>query len=246
MGLETTNETIIKAVIIFAEGIFKDESFIAHPNENEVTNNLTVQLKPERNLAIDLHVKAIVGFNKSNHYHVFELTRNLPRFSMFAVFKDSNLISKQPTGRAVYNFSEKANKLIMWLNKNFLIEDSNCYVIENDELTISLKCLRTNTFCIIGLDEQKSQLIIQCDSMQMAGELIQSIVSDLFSLQLNSLNLNCQSYFLNEIEKMRKLVNQINKLESVRQQLNADFADNSQIIKELIIKAEDSRLLNEL
>lgn len=109
LGLETTNDIIIRAVIIFAEGIFKNESFIAHPNENEVTNNLTIQLKPERNVSIDLHVKAIVGFNRANHYHVFELTRNLPKFSMFAIFKNENI--ERPTGKAVYNFSEKANKV---------------------------------------------------------------------------------------------------------------------------------------
>ena len=69
----------------------------------------------------------------------------------------------------------------------------------------------------------KSQLIIQCNSMQVAGELMQSIVNDIYTVQLNSLNLNCTSNFPSEIEQLRKLVNQINKLESVRQQLNAEF-----------------------
>lgn len=56
-------------------------------------------------------MKAIVGFNKSNHYHVFELIKNLPKFSLFAVFKDTNLINQQPTGKAVYKFNEKSNKV---------------------------------------------------------------------------------------------------------------------------------------
>ena len=98
-------------MIIFAEGIFNEESFIAHPNENEVANNLTFQLKAERNISIDLHVKAIVGYNRSNHYHVFELVRNLPKFAMFAIFKTETNQIEQPTGKAVYNFNEKANKV---------------------------------------------------------------------------------------------------------------------------------------
>ena len=109
LGMETTNDTIIRAVIIFAEGLFNQESYIAHPNESEVVNNLTVQLRPERNVTLDLHVKAIVGYNRSNHYHVFELTRNLPKFSMFAIVRDEQF--EQPTGKAVYSFSEKANKV---------------------------------------------------------------------------------------------------------------------------------------
>lgn len=109
---------------------------------------------------------------------------------------------------------------------------------------MNLKCLRTNTDCVIELNEVKNQLIIQCNSMQMAGDIIQSIVNDLYPTQ--SISLNCTSNFPNEIEQLRKLINQIGRLESVRQQLNADFADNTLMIKELIIKAEDARLLNEL
>lgn len=99
----------------------------------------------------------------------------------------------------------------MWLNKNFIIEDedSNCYIFENNKLIINLKCLRTNTFCIIELDELKEELIIQCDSMQMAGDMITSIINDLYSLQSNNLNLNCTSNFPNEIEQVRKLGNNL-------------------------------------
>lgn len=125
LALETTNDTIIRAVIIFAEGIFNQESFIAHPNENEVANNLTVQLRPERNVTLDLHVKAIVGYNRSNHYHVFELTRNLPKFSMFALIRGEQF--EQPTGKAVYSFSEKANKVAVILTS---IKDANCFIMK--------------------------------------------------------------------------------------------------------------------
>lgn len=118
----------------------------------------------------------------------------------------------------------------MWLNKNFLIEDNNCYIFDN-QWTINLKCLRTNLFYIIELDEIKCQLTIQCDSMQMAGEMITSIVNDLYSLQSNNLNLNCTSNFPNEIEQVRKNINQINRLELVRQQLAADLAGYGILIR---------------
>lgn len=134
----------------------------------------------------------------------------------------------------------------MWLGKNFLVDDSDCYVLENEQFTANLKCLRTSMYCLLDLNEAKSQLVIRCNSMQMTGEIIQSIVSDLYPAQSSSLNLSCTASFPADIERLRKLVNQIGRLESVRQQLNADFADNSAMIKELIIKAEDARLLDEL
>ena len=122
----------------------------------------------------------------------------------------------------------------------------NDYVFEDEQFVANLKCLRTNMYCVIDLNETKAQLVIRCNSMQMTGEIIQSIVSDLYPAQSSSLNLNCTANFPADIERLRKLVNQIGRLESVRQQLNADFADNSAMIKELIIKAEDARLLDEL
>lgn len=107
--LETSNDTIIRAVIIFAEGIFDQESFIAHPNENELANNLTVQLRPERNMTLDLHVKVVIGYSRSNHYHVYELNQTLPKFAMFALIAGEQI--EQPTGKAVYSFGEKADKV---------------------------------------------------------------------------------------------------------------------------------------
>ena len=126
------------------------------------------------------------------------------------------------------------------------MDDSNCFMYENEQFVANLKCLRSSLYCVIDLNEAKGQLVLRCDSMQMTGEILQSIVSDLFPSQLSTLNLNCTASFPADIERLRKLVNQAGRLESVRQQLNADFADNSAMIKELIIKAEDARLLDEL
>ena len=36
-----------------------------------------------RDIPVDLHIKAFVGYRTSKHYHVFELTRQLPRFAMY-------------------------------------------------------------------------------------------------------------------------------------------------------------------
>lgn len=40
-----------------------------------------------QDVPVDLHIKALVGYKGSQHYHVFELTRQLPRFSMYSVDK---------------------------------------------------------------------------------------------------------------------------------------------------------------
>ncbi|XP_021942150.1 Bardet-Biedl syndrome 2 protein-like [Zootermopsis nevadensis] len=85
ISLSTNNETVICAVMVFAEGIFEGETHVLHPKESEVTSRLDVALYPPRDVPVDIHIKALVGYEGSQHYHVFELTRQLPRFSMYAV-----------------------------------------------------------------------------------------------------------------------------------------------------------------
>lgn len=46
-----------------------------------------MSLKPPKNVVVDLHIKAYVGYKESQYFHVFELTRQLPRFAMYALCK---------------------------------------------------------------------------------------------------------------------------------------------------------------
>jgi len=110
--LKTTNETIIRFVVIFAEGIFKGESYVFHPPENEVSGNINIALRPPKDIPIDLHIKSMVGYQGSCHYHVFELTRHLPRFSMYAFTKWSfSLENNQPQGKVNFQLNQKFQKV---------------------------------------------------------------------------------------------------------------------------------------
>jgi Bardet-Biedl syndrome 2 protein len=79
--LSTSNDTLIRSVLIFAEGIFEGECHVVHPREAGET--IPVPICPPRDIPVDLHIKAFVGYRNSKHYHVFELTRQLPRFAMY-------------------------------------------------------------------------------------------------------------------------------------------------------------------
>lgn len=48
-----------------------------------MSNKINVELRPPKDIDIDLHVKALVGYRASSHFHVFELSRHLPRFAMY-------------------------------------------------------------------------------------------------------------------------------------------------------------------
>lgn len=72
--LTTNNETIIRAVLVFAEGIFAGETHVVHPRDEELSSNLRVALFPPRDVPLDIHIKVregkcfeVIGFvNKSS------------------------------------------------------------------------------------------------------------------------------------------------------------------------------------
>ncbi|CAG2055975.1 unnamed protein product, partial [Timema podura] len=55
--LSTNNEMIIRAVLVFAEGIFKGETHVIHPKDSEVSSKLNVALFPQKDVPIDIHIK---------------------------------------------------------------------------------------------------------------------------------------------------------------------------------------------
>lgn len=83
----TSNNTEIRSVIVFAEGIFKNESIVVYPPEELVSNFIFVSLRPPKDVPVDLHLKALIGYRSSSHYHVFELARHLPRFAFYGLVK---------------------------------------------------------------------------------------------------------------------------------------------------------------
>ncbi|RWS14495.1 Bardet-Biedl syndrome 2 protein-like protein, partial [Dinothrombium tinctorium] len=217
--LQTTNDTIIKAAVIFAEGIFSGESQVTHAKENEVDSSLSVLLRPPKDIPLDLHVKALVGYKSSHHYHVFELTRHLPRFSMFSLLTTATDERRRPEGYV--KEIEQKEDASSFSHKFMSLRDGN------------LLCLEMNS---------SGQFVIRTDNMELAGLIVQSLGVEFLRLE----DLNSSANFPLEIENLRKYLSKVEEIQSVRQQLGADIADNSSAIRALVVKAEDARLLREL
>lgn len=117
---------------------------------------------------------------------------------------------------------------------------------DQTRLVVYFRCLRTQKPLCIELDESANQLRIGCECMGLAGELFQSFATDCLLTSSPNLSLNCVATFPHEMNQLRQLVGQVEQLQSVRQQLTADLADSSNMVKVMVVKAEDARLLEEL
>lgn len=52
--------------------------------------------------------------------------------------------------------------------------------------------------------------------------------------------------FPRHLEDLRSVLQQVDELQKVRQQLSAEMADNSGVIGNLVVRAEDARLMNHM
>ena len=119
--------------------------------------------------------------------------------------------------------------------------------------------VKNRTYCILGFSlsntdmasifRQKDQelhinmsidgqMCILCDSIDLCGDIIQSLCE---YLALDDLQSTCS--FPKELDRLEKLLLGADELQSVRQRLSAEMADHSGMIRTLVVRAEDSRLM---
>ncbi|XP_071442607.1 BBSome complex member BBS2-like [Hetaerina americana] len=235
LGLSTNNDTVIRLVLVYGEGIFDGETHVIHPKESQLFNKVKVPLFPPRDVPLDFHLKALVGYPGSVQFHVFELTRQIPRFSMYKVISShyTNVVSY-----VSFNLRERVQRILMWMNQNFILPSDIQF--QEDSLSCTFSSLRTNEEMSMNMDSG-GNFTIKTDDMGLAGDLIQSL-----AVFLNLEDMQVVAHFPLELEKLKKLLEQIPSVKEGEGHLLRDMTNSSTFIRKSIVQAEDSYLLNDL
>ena len=214
----------------------KGESHVVHPKEP--ASSVSIPLNPLRDVPIDLHIKAFVGYKSSSHFHVFELTRQLPRFSMFSLIPSGTSSEyPQPSGWVSLQSKERVQRIVMWINQNFLLTEE---IEARTSLDLAFLALRDNNLLVLEMDGSGS-ITIKTDNMDLAGDIIQSLGT---YLGMEDLATTCN--FPSEISSLENMLSRAEELQSVRQRLSADMADHSGVIRSLVVRSEDSRIMADM
>jgi Bardet-Biedl syndrome 2 protein len=172
----------------------------------------------------------------SNYYHVFELDYKLPKFSMYVPVKD---FQKEPESSVRFRVNERVNRVAMWLNNSFNVGHK---VDRQNLLDARFVSLRNGLLLAIHMTpENGGQLTIRVNNMEVAGEIIQDLCAFLTINELESV-----VDFPQEFEDFKKVLMKVDEYNAVRLKLTAEMADSSQLVKALVIKAEDARILNDM
>ncbi|MBN3311028.1 BBSome complex member BBS2 [Amia ocellicauda] len=232
LKISTPNETIIRAVLIFAEGIFEGESHVVHPSPQNLSGCVRIPITLPKDIPVDLHIKAFVGSKNSTQFHVFEITRQLPRFSMYDLCKEDP--GPRPAGRVTFAINDRPQRVIMWLNQNFLLPTG----IESPDVCFT--SLRGGGLLYIAM-LPNGQITLNTDDIDLAGDLVQSLAS---FLAIDDLQVEAD--FPEYFEEVRVTLGQVDDYHSVHQKLTAVMADHSNLIRNMLVQAEDARLMGEM
>ncbi|XP_058445641.1 Bardet-Biedl syndrome 2 protein homolog [Malaya genurostris] len=251
--VSTNNATTIRAVLIFADQLFKEETLIAHLTKD--VSRILIPLKTIKDNAQDIHIKAFVGYPTSVQFHVFELTRQLPKFAMYTIpqnltgspksisYINTLSLNKTPGDSYVeFRITERLKRICIWINQNFLLPSDIEYMTSSDsdatELKLNLISLRTGKNVWLHFNND-GKTRFYTEDIGLAGDLIQSLVQF-----LNIENMDSSAYFPDIYEEIRQLFEKLHGLQETEKQINSEIIDNINQVKSHLIRAEDARYYN--
>ncbi|XP_077549779.1 BBSome complex member BBS2-like [Haemaphysalis longicornis] len=237
VALQANNDTVIRAVILFAEGIFDGESLVYHPRAEQVRSDVSLPLCPPKDLPVDLHFKVLVGNKDSGeHFHVFELSRQLPRFAAYLLSEEPRG-SDRPAGSVRFRVNDRPQRVAAWVNQNFLLPED---LHAQDQFRVSFVSLREELKPVTIGVLPNGEVSIETDLMEVAADMVQSLSAHLELGELES-----RASFPKEYEHLQSLMSKVKEHESARLTISANMADTASIVRGLLLRAEDCRLMRD-
>ncbi|PAV61026.1 hypothetical protein WR25_04386 isoform C [Diploscapter pachys] len=236
--LEASNEVCIRAVVIFAEGMFEGESHIWIPTKIEGNGDkVTIPLIPEKDVQNDLHIKALLGQIDSAKLHVFEMSRLIPQFARFAFMSNTEDWEK-PKPYVEFALKQRNQRIFDWVQESFVIDvaaaefDSEARKLEMKFIGLASK-KRTHLGIYYSNDDNKMQ--IYHDDMETVGTMVQSIVA-YFQVQ----SLESRAVFPAEFKEAEDIIAEMESMYDVKDKLTAELTEKQSLVKETIVRAEDA------
>ena len=230
----STPDARVRAVCIFADQIFEGESHVAH--DAGAAQAISVQLAPAKDVSALLAVNALVGGRGSSAYHVFELSARLPKFAMYARAAPED--GPEAASFVKLKVGERMPQVKKWVQGAFAPD-----VVPDDAgpgfSGLHVVSLRTGRR--LGVLFENGVVTVQTDEMELAGDVVQDLCA---ALQLSELESDAD--FPSEMAAFQEVLARVDELNAVRLRMTADMADSSNLIKQLVLRAEDARMLGEI
>ncbi|XP_066591973.1 Bardet-Biedl syndrome 2 protein homolog [Prorops nasuta] len=243
LGLAAGPGLVVHCAVVFAEGVFEGETLVSHPNHPR--GELEIELRPSKNGTVDIHVKACVGPPDADLLQVFEMTRQLPRFCMYEVIGRPQAIISQELNESgvIIEVAERPQRIALWLNQSFIFVEE--FELRDDSpdpssIELWLRGLRDNKLhCFMA--NHSGKINVRTEDSSFAGDIVQSL-----SMYLGLRELAAEANFPLEESKMSDALERVKGLKEVDSRLQAEAAGGATLLKHIVIRLEDARILEDM
>ena len=250
-----TELVIVSLVATDSEGAVFSGAEVQVVSPSNPSRTATLRLRPTKSMSSSclLTVQALISTRGSySQMHVLEGEVRMPRFAVYAELGPEMMQStRPPKSSLVFVLNETVSALTSWLQISFLLTTS-LKPSGNGSLRVGfLSACGSSSEARNGGDEllfleavpsgNSVKLTINADSMDICAELVQDLARH---FKIN--NLGSTANFPKEFKNFESVVGAVVETTASRVRLAADMADDSQRIKALVVRAEDSRLMSDM
>lgn len=244
--VQTNNNCVIKGVILTsvnAAKLFpgKDES--RYHKFDTPRRTQRVPICPPHDDPVDVDVKVFVSVSaNSQTYHVFDVTFHIPPFWGWVPINMNHMRHEDiPIGSVTFAIPERPTKVSEWLDNTFRTNTKSFVPDDSSSVRCAFAVVRDGTRVIFEIDVENDSACVRADTMEHAGMFLESVCK---ALRIPSLQSEVD--FPLEIEEFAETLKIVDERNAKRGALIAETAETSNVVKSLIIHAEDSRILRNL
>ena len=241
LTLEANNNAVIKTVIIISEQIYQGETFVKYPKND--TSKAIVQIKTKKDLHINLHIKVLLGINSLvDDYVVLEYNKIIPKYCFYILLREEDEYKSKLKQGISINFDDRIDRLILFLEEKFNIPAKEFETFKKDDANFKVRFRSLRTDIILEINVKKgNKLSILTDEIELCGNILQDL-----AIFLNKEDLDTFIDYSDYAKSYEPIFNRIEELDNERNHLNINMTDIITNIKDLYVKAEDNRLIDNI
>uniref|UniRef100_A0A183BPI1 Bardet-Biedl syndrome 2 protein homolog n=1 Tax=Globodera pallida TaxID=36090 RepID=A0A183BPI1_GLOPA len=247
--LTLSNSVPIRAVLLFADGIFDSECIAIHPNGKE-SAEMVVQFNPVKNVQANLFVKVFAGYSIERQLRVFAADLLLPRFVTF-VQVEPPTFAETPEAFVAFRLHCRENKLREWVFENFAFigeqqvdadeaetdqqHNKNNNNNSSSKFQLRFMCTRNQQPLLLELDTAGGNVELRHNDIQNAADILQSLCAFLGVRALSS-----RAHFPQVLDAVKSVVENMDRRYEVNERLASEFAERLNVVRECVVRAEDA------
>ncbi|GMT24243.1 hypothetical protein PFISCL1PPCAC_15540 [Pristionchus fissidentatus] len=234
----------IRGTVILAEGIFHGESFVQLQDvAGETNDSMTIPIFPEKDMPIEMHIHAVLGYPQSDMVNLVLSKHRLPRFSRFALLPISEEIVFPESKVELNEVEVRPYLLAEWIQGQIIVMNTEQLALPMDLTDVDFKFVRCQPCekMYLILSVRSGKLTILCDDVEASSALVQSI-ADFFNWD----KLSSHALFPMEFKKIDRIISEMDHMYEVRDRLGTAVSEKHSLLKEMIIRAEDAVAIDDM